>query len=203
MIIQVFETGVQTKQIDHIIQCIRNGGIVIYPTDTVYGIGTGFSNRRALDRIAQLKGKRKDDLEFTLLCSDLSHLSTFCKPISNTVFRFIKEHTPGPFTFILEANNEVPKMFQRKKKQIGLRIPNHALLRQIIEVLGEPMLNTSIVDDPNSEYVTDPEYINEKYSKKVDLIIDGGIGLNAYSTIIDCTKEPFEILRQGLGIVEL
>ncbi|MEG1573278.1 MAG: Sua5/YciO/YrdC/YwlC family protein, partial [Bacteroidales bacterium] len=109
----------------------------------------------------------------------------------------------GPFTFILEANNEVPKMFQRKKKQIGLRIPNHALLRQIIEVLGEPMLNTSIVDDPNSEYVTDPEYINEKYSKKVDLIIDGGIGLNAYSTIIDCTKEPFEILRQGLGIVEL
>lgn len=203
MIIRVFETGVQTKQIDHITQCIRNGGIVIYPTDTVYGIGTGLSNIRVLDRIAQLKGKRRDDLEFTLLCSDLSLLSNFCKPISNSMFRFIKAHTPGPFTFILEANNEVPKMFQRKKKQIGIRIPDHTILRQIIEALGEPMLNTSIVDDPHSEYVTDPEYINEKYSKKVDLIIDGGMGHNAYSTIIDCTKEPVEIIRQGLGVVDL
>ncbi|MEG1498959.1 MAG: L-threonylcarbamoyladenylate synthase [Bacteroidales bacterium] len=203
MVLKIFDKGLQTKQIQHIISCIRNGGIIIYPTDTIYGIGTGLSNIKSLDRIAQLKSKRKEDLNYTLLCHNLSQLSNFSNPISNSLFRFMKAHTPGPYTFILEANNEVPRLFQSKKKQIGIRVPAHPMLRQIIEALGEPLLNTSIdsEDDNSPEYITDPEYIHDKFGKKVDLVIDGGIGMIQYSTILDCTQEEIQIIRQGIGIL--
>ncbi len=202
MILKARNQEIHSKQIDHIVQCLRHGGIIIYPTDTIYGMGVGLSNIRSLNRLAQIKYRRKEDLNYTLLCHDLSHLSHYCRPISNSVFRFIKAHTPGPFTFLLEANNEVPKLFQGKKKTIGIRIPDHVIVRQIVEALGEPLLNTSIdCPDDQTEYLTDPESIHGKFEKQVDLVIDGGIGKVQYSTVLDCTGEHMEIIRQGIGMV--
>ena len=177
MILKTYNQTLHGRQIDHIVQCIRHGGIIIYPTDTIYGMGTGLSNIRSLNRLAQIKYKRKDDLHYTLLCPDLSVLSRYARPISDPLFRFMKAHVPGPFTFILEANNEVPKLFQVKKKTFGIRIPDHPVVRQIVDALGEPLLNTSLDgDDHQAEYLTDPEYIHERFGKQVDLVIDGGIG---------------------------
>lgn len=205
MILKTYSQGLQTKQIDHIVECLRHGGIIIYPTDTIYGLGTSLSNIKSIDRLAKAKIKRKTDLNYTLLCHDLSHLSKYTTPISNSLFRFIKAHTPGPFTFILEANNEVPKMFQGKKKTIGFRIPDNIVVRQIVEALGEPLLNTSIDNntDEEIEYLTDPEFIHEKFARHVDLVIDGGIGQVQYSTVLDCTKQDsIEIIRQGIGVID-
>lgn len=202
MILKSYNRELHAKQIDHIVQCIRHGGIIIYPTDTIYGMGTGLSNIRSINRLAQIKYRRKDDLDYTLLCPDLSVLSHYARPISDPLFRFMKAHVPGPFTFILEANNEVPKLFQGKKKTIGIRIPDHPVVRQIVEALGEPLLNTSLdSNDSQTEYLTDPEYIHERFGRQVDLVIDGGIGEIQYSTVLDCTRDEIEIIRQGTGIV--
>ena len=190
----------QAKQIDHIVECLRHGGIIIYPTDTVYGMGTGLSNIKSINRLAQIKYKRKEDLNYTIICHDLSRLSHYTAPISNSLFRFIKAHIPGPFTFILNANNEIPKIFQSKKKTIGIRVPDNPIVRQIVEALGEPLLNTSIdAPEDETEYITDPEAIHQRYSKWVDLVIDGGMGNVGYSTVVDCTQEEISIIRQGIG----
>lgn len=190
----------QAKQIDHIVECLRHGGIIIYPTDTVYGMGTGLSNIKSINRLAQIKYKRKEDLNYTIICHDLSRLSHYTAPISNPLFRFIKTHIPGPFTFILNANNEIPKIFQSKKKTIGIRVPDNPIVRQIVEALGEPLLNTSIdAPEDETEYITDPEAIHQRYSKWVDLVIDGGMGNVGYSTVVDCTQEEISIIRQGIG----
>ena len=190
----------QAKQIDHIVECLRHGGIIIYPTDTVYGMGTGLSNIKSINRLAQIKYKRKEDLNYTIICHDLSRLSHYTAPISNPLFRFIKAHTPGPFTFILNANNEIPKIFQSKKKTIGIRVPDNPIVRQIVEALGEPLLNTSIdAPEDETEYITDPEAIHQRYGKWVDLVIDGGMGNVGYSTVVDCTQEEISIIRQGIG----
>ncbi len=190
----------QAKQIDHIVECLRHGGIIIYPTDTVYGMGTGLSNIKSINRLAQIKYKRKEDLNYTIICHDLSRLSHYTAPISNPLFRFIKAHIPGPFTFILNANNEIPKIFQSKKKTIGIRVPDNPIVRQIVEALGEPLLNTSIdAPEDETEYITDPEAIHQRYSKWVDLVIDGGMGNVGYSTVVDCTQEEISIIRQGIG----
>lgn len=204
MILKTYNQGLQAKQIDHIVECLRHGGIIIYPTDTIYGLGTSLSNIKSIDRLAKAKIKRKADLNYTLLCHDLSHLSKYTTPISNSLFRFIKAHTPGPYTFILEANNEVPKIFQGKKKTIGFRIPENIIVHQIVEALGEPLLNTSIDNntDEEIEYLTDPEFIHEKFARHVDLVIDGGIGQVQYSTVLDCTQGSIEIIRQGIGVIE-
>lgn len=190
----------QAKQIDHIVECLRHGGIIIYPTDTVYGMGTGLSNIKSINRLAQIKYKRKEDLNYTIICHDLSRLSHYTAPISNPLFRFIKTHIPGPFTFILNANNEIPKIFQSKKKTIGIRVPDNPIVRQIVEALGEPLLNTSIdAPEDETEYITDPEAIHQRYGKWVDLVIDGGMGNVGYSTVVDCTQEEISIIRQGIG----
>lgn len=202
MILKAYNREIHSKQIDHIVQCLRHGGIIIYPTDTIYGMGVGLSNIRSLNRLAQIKYRRKEDLNYTLLCHDLSHLSHYCLPISNTVFRLMKSLTPGPYTFILNANNEVPRLFQGKKKNIGIRIPDNKIVCQIVEALGEPLLNTSLdTQDDQAEYLTDPEYIHERFGKQVDLVIDGGLGQVQYSTVLDCTKNDIEIIRQGIGEV--
>lgn len=203
MMLKAFDTGLQEKQIHHIVNCIRNGGIIIYPTDTVYGIGTGLSNIKSLERIARITHRKKDDINFTLLCSDLSHLSAYTKPIPNSLFRFMKSHLPGPFTFILDASNDVPRLFQSNKKQIGIRVPDHPILCSIIEALGEPLLNTSLPerDSLDIDYLTDPYNIQEEFGKQVDLVIDGGIGKIQYSTVLDCTGEEMQIVRQGIGVV--
>lgn len=200
MLLKTYGQGLQAKQIDHIVECLRHGGIIIYPTDTVYGMGTGLSNIKSINRLAQIKYKRKEDLNYTIICHDLSRLSHYTAPISNPLFRFIKAHIPGPFTFILNANNEIPKIFQSKKKTIGIRVPDNPIVRQIVEALGEPLLNTSIdAPEDETEYITDPEAIHQRYSKWVDLVIDGGMGNVGYSTVVDCTQEEISIIRQGIG----
>ncbi len=200
MLLKTYGQGLQAKQIDHIVECLRHGGIIIYPTDTLYGMGTGLSNIKSINRLAQIKLKRKENLNYTILCHDLSRLSHYAMPISNPLFRFIKSHVPGPFTFVLNANNEVPKIFQSKKKTIGIRVPDNLIVHQIVEALGEPLLNTSIdIGSDEIEYATDPEAIHYRFGKQVDLVIDGGIGSTAYSTVLDCTKDEIEIIRQGIG----
>ncbi|MCH5243519.1 MAG: threonylcarbamoyl-AMP synthase [Lentimicrobiaceae bacterium] len=202
MILKAYNRELHSKQIDHIVQCLRHGGIIVYPTDTIYGMGVGLSNIRSINRLAQIKYRRKEDLNYTLLCYDLSHLSRYCLPISNSVFRLIKSLTPGPYTFVLNANNEVPKLFQGKKKTIGIRIPDNKIVNQIVEALGEPLLNTSLdIENDRTEYLTEPESIHEKFGKQVDLVIDGGIGQVQYSTVLDCTGNNIEIIRQGIGQV--
>ena len=200
MLLKTYGQGLQAKQIDHIVECLRHGGIIIYPTDTLYGMGTGLSNIKSINRLAQIKYKRKEDLNYTIICHDLSRLSHYTAPISNPLFRFIKAHIPGPFTFILNANNEIPKIFQSKKKTIGIRVPDNPIVRQIVEALGEPLLNTSIdAPEDETEYITDPEAIHQRYGKWVDLVIDGGMGNVGYSTVVDCTQEEISIIRQGIG----
>ena len=199
MLLKTYGQGLQAKQIDHIVECLRHGGIIIYPTDTVYGMGTGLSNIKSINRLAQIKYKRKEDLNYTIICHDLSRLSHYTAPISNPLFRFIKAHIPGPFTFILNANNEIPKIFQ-SKKTIGIRVPDNPIVRQIVDALGEPLLNTSIdAPEDETEYITDPEAIHQRYGKWVDLVIDGGMGNVGYSTVVDCTQEEISIIRQGIG----
>lgn len=204
MLLRVFETGLQDRQVLHLVHCIQNGGIMIYPTDTIYGLGTSLSNIRSLDRVANLVQKRKDDMNFTLLCRDLSHLSRFARPISNALFHRIKSLVPGPYTFILNANHEVPRLFQTTKKQVGIRIPNHPVLQSILEVMDEPLLNISLPVDErlDPEYFTDPELIHGRYGKQVDLVIDGGEGKIQYSTVLDCTQDEIKVLRQGIGPFE-
>lgn len=199
MLLKTYGQELQPKQTRHIVECLRQGGLIIYPTDTVYALGTALSNIRSLDRLARIKLRGKADLNYTLLCRDLSNLSRYTSPLSNSLFRFMKSHTPGPFTFILNANSEVPKLFQGKKKTIGIRIPAHPVVQQILEALDEPLLNTSL-DDP--DYLTDPELIHERYNKQVDLVIDGGTGKVQYSTVLDCTGGEIVLLRQGIGVLE-
>ncbi len=202
MLLKTYGQELQPKQIDHIVECLRQGGIIIYPTDTIYGIGTALSNIRSIDRLAKIKFKRKQDLNYTILCYDLANLSRYTTPISNSLFRFMKAHVPGPFTFVLNANNEVPKLFQGKKKTIGIRVPDNPIVKQILEALGEPLLNTSVDNmGEDTEYLTDPEFIHARHGKQADLVIDGGIGQVQYSTVLDCTGDEIALLRQGIGII--
>lgn len=185
--------------------CIQNGGVLIYPTDTIYGIGTALSSITSLDRVAEIVQRRKEDMNFTLLCRDLSHMSQFTTPISNALFRTIKDLIPGPYTFIMNANHEVPRLFQTKKKQVGLRVPQHPVLQSILEVMDEPLLNISLPVNENEdeENFTDPTLIHDRYGKQVDLVIDGGIGKIQYSTVLDCTQDEISVIRQGIGPFEV
>ncbi len=203
MLLKTYGQELQQRQTRHIVECLRQKGLIIYPTDTVYGIGTALSNLQSLDRLAQIKLHDKKDLSYTLLCRDISELSRYTTPLGNSLFRFMKSHVPGPFTFVLNANNEVPRLFQSKKKTVGIRIPSHPVVQQILEALGEPLLNTSLdAPEDEPEYLTDPELIHERYNKQVDLVIDGGIGKIQYSTVLDCTGGEIALIRQGIGIFE-
>jgi tRNA threonylcarbamoyl adenosine modification protein (Sua5/YciO/YrdC/YwlC family) len=205
MLVKIYPENPNPREIQKVVEVLRNGGIVIYPTDTVYGLGCDINNTKALEKIARIKGinPKKDHLSF--ICSDLSHLSDYTKPLGSAPFKLVKKNLPGPFTFILQASNSVPKFFKSNKKTIGLRIPNNPIVIEIVKELGNPILSTSIKDeDEILEYTTDPELIHEKYQNLVDIVIDGGYGGNEASTIVDCTTEgEFEIVRQGKGELEL
>jgi len=191
------------RQIDRVVEVLREGGVIIYPTDTIYGLGCDIFNSRAVERIARLKSVKVEKANFSFICYDLSHLSYFARNFSNHTFKIMKHYLPGPFTFILEASGNVPKIFKNKKKTVGIRIPNHKIPLEIVRKLGNPILTTSIHDyDEVIEYTTDPELIHENYQKLVDIVIDGGYGNNVPSTIIDCTVEPPQVLRQGMGVFE-
>jgi tRNA threonylcarbamoyl adenosine modification protein (Sua5/YciO/YrdC/YwlC family) len=187
-------------EIAQVVACLRDGGVVIYPTDTVYGIGCDINKQRAVERVCKIKGIDSEKANFSFICSDLSHLADFTKPIDTATYKVMKKALPGPFTFILDANNNVPKLFKSKKKTVGIRIPNNKICLEIVNQLGNPIMSTSVHDDDEIiEYTTDPELIYEKYSDLVDIVIAGGYGNNEASTIVDCTEGEFSILRQGLG----
>lgn len=203
MLLKIYPDSPAQKCIRTVIDTFENGGLVIFPTDTIYGLGCGIRHIKAVNRIAQLKGIKKDKANFSMILSDMSMLADFTKPIDNQIFRLMRKNLPGPFTFILPANNHVPKIFQSKKKTIGIRIPDNPIINTIITEMGCPIITTSIHDeDEIIEYTTDPELIYEKYKNLVDIVIDGGYGDNEASTIVDCTKEEHEIIRQGKGILE-
>jgi tRNA threonylcarbamoyl adenosine modification protein (Sua5/YciO/YrdC/YwlC family) len=190
-------------EIAQVVTCLRDGGVVIYPTDTVYGMGCDIHKQRAVEKVCKIKGIDPQKANFSFICSDLSHLSDFTKPINTATYKVMKKALPGPFTFILNANNNVPKLFSSKKKTVGIRIPNNHICLEIVKQLGNPIMSTSIHDEDGLvDYTTDPELIHEKYKDIVDIVIAGGYGNNEASTVVDCTDDDFTILRQGLGVLE-
>lgn len=203
MLLHIHPDNPDARQILLAVEILRQGGVIIYPTDTVYGLGCDISKAKAVERIARLKGLRLEKANFSFICHDLSHLSAYTRHINNPTFKLMKRYLPGPFTFILSANNKVPKIFKNKKKTIGIRIPNHNIPLQIVKELGNPILTTSIHDvDLLIDYTTDPELIHENMGNQVELVIDGGYGNNVPSTIVDCTQETPKVLRQGIGAFE-
>jgi tRNA threonylcarbamoyl adenosine modification protein (Sua5/YciO/YrdC/YwlC family) len=201
--IKLYEENPDPRRISQIVDILRNGGVVIYPTDTVYGMGCDITSQKAIDRICKIKGINPKKHNFSMICADLSNIAEFTRIITKPVFKLMKKAFPGPFTFILDASNQVPKILHSKKKTIGIRIPNHSIPLILVKELGNPILTTSINDeDEVVEYSTDPELIFEKYENLVDVVIDGGYGQNIASTILDCTGNEIEILRQGLGKLE-
>lgn len=200
MIIKVHPENPGKRQIEQIAETLKNGGVIIYPTDTVYAFACSVDQPKAADKIVMIKGEKKKKSDFSLIFKDISQVSDFTKPIPNEVFRVMKNNLPGPFTFLLEANNRVPKIFKDKKKKIGARIPANNIPLAIVEALGVPLMTSSVHDeDEILEYTTDPELIEKRYGKQVDMIVDGGTGDNEASTIIDCTLGEIEIIRQGKG----
>ncbi|MCK4677995.1 MAG: threonylcarbamoyl-AMP synthase [Bacteroidales bacterium] len=202
MLLKIHPETPSLRQIKKVVDCLNSGGIIIYPTDTIYGLGCDIFNSKAIDKIARLKGIKKEKANFSFLCHDLSHISDFTKPFSNPVYKLMKSCLPGPFTFILNGNSNVPRIFQSKKKTVGIRVPDNNIILEIIRELGNPIMSTSIHDDDEIvEYTTDPELIYERYKDKVDIVINGGYGDNQPSTIIDCTTDEAIIIREGKGVL--
>ncbi|SHE73682.1 tRNA threonylcarbamoyl adenosine modification protein, Sua5/YciO/YrdC/YwlC family [Mariniphaga anaerophila] len=203
MFIRLYNENPNPRDIRKIVDVLHDGGIIIYPTDTVYGLGCDITSVKAVEKVARFKGINIEKSNFSFICSDLSHLSDYTRPISNSVFKLIKKNLPGPFTFILDANNNVPRYFKGKKKTVGIRVPNNNIIREIVAELGNPILSTSIRDeDEIVEYTTDPELIYEKYQDIADIVIDGGYGELIPSTVIDCTGDTIEIIRKGKGVLD-
>ena len=199
MLIKLFEDNPNERDILKIVSLLRKGGIIIYPTDTVYAIGCDINNVKAVQRIAALKGIKPEKASFSMICRDLSNIATYAK-VSDEVFKIMKRCLPGPFTFILNATTKLPNVLMNRRKTIGIRITANYIAMAIVEELGNPLLTTSVHDDDEIvEYTTDPELIHEKYCRSVDLVIDGGYGHNVASTVVDCTGDEPEIIRQGIG----
>ena len=200
MLVSVHPENPQERIIKQIADCLQDGGVVIYPTDTVYGLGCDIFQPKAVERICRIKGIDPEKANLSFICSDLSDLSKYARSITTPQYRFIKQYIPGPFTFILPASKEVPKILKSKKNTIGLRVPNHHITHAIAAALGHPILSSSLPGEMVEEYA-DPELIFKKFNKLVDMVVDGGIGGTAYSTIVDMTGELPVVIRQGLGIV--
>jgi len=188
------------RKIQLVVDILNKGGVIIYPTDTVYSIGCSLHKKRAIEKLAQLKGIKLKKANFSVICSDLSHLAEYTKPIDRASYKLLNRNLPGPFTFILKASNQIPKLFDTNKKTIGIRIPDNNIVKAIIEKLGHPLVTTSIHDeDEIIEYTTDPTLIEEKWEHLVDGIVDGGYGNNIASTVVDLSDGDVEIIRQGIG----
>ncbi len=200
MILKIHPDNPNSREIKKVIECLKDGGVIVYPSDTVYGIGCDIFNKKAVERIAKIKGINIKKNNFSFICSDLSHISDFTKPIDNSTYKLMKRNLPGPFTFILNANNSIPKLFKINKKTIGIRVPNHNIPLEIVLQLGNPIITTSVKeDDEILEHSTNPELIYEKLKHLVDIVIDGGFTGIEPSTIVDCTGNDFEIIRQAKG----
>lgn len=200
MLLKIHPENPAERQMRLAIDCLQNDGVIIYPTDTVYALGCSIYKSKALEQVARIKGIKLEKANFSFVCHDLSNISEYTRPIPNDVYKLMKRNLPGPFTFILEANNNVPKIFQHKKRTVGIRIPDNNIARELVRMLGNPIVSTSIYDEDDIiEYTTDPELIYEKYNRIVDAVIDGGYGDNEASTIIDCTGDEPVVIRQGKG----
>jgi len=202
-LIKLYEENPNPKQVEKVVNVLRQGGLVIYPTDTVYGLGCDITNSKALQRIARIKGVRLEKANWSFICADLSNLSDYVRQIDSATFKILKRTLPGPYTFILPGNNNLPKDF-KKKKTVGIRVPDNAIARALVIGLGHPIVSTSIRDDDDIlEYTTDPELIFEKWQNLVDVVIDGGYGDNVASTVIDLSGDAPEVIREGKGSLEI
>ncbi|RLD72069.1 MAG: threonylcarbamoyl-AMP synthase [Bacteroidetes bacterium] len=203
MLLKLYEKNPEQKVVQKVVELLQYGGVIIYPTDTVYGIGCDITKARAVERVARIKGVRPEKARFSFICSDLSHLSDFANHVDNTTFKLMKSFLPGPYTFILNASTQVPKSIKQKRKTVGIRIPDNNIILEIVRQLGNPILTTSLKeDDQILEYPTDPELIYQEYRDLVDAVIDGGYGGLIPSTIIDCSGDEPTVIREGLGEVD-
>jgi tRNA threonylcarbamoyl adenosine modification protein (Sua5/YciO/YrdC/YwlC family) len=201
--IKIHPLNPEQRKINHVVEVLKKGGVIVYPTDTIYGIGCDLMNKKAVDRLCQILGIKPHKMNLSFICNDLSHISEYTKRIDTPVFKVLKKALPGPFTFILESNSNVPRILDANKKTVGIRIPDHAIPTQVVAALGNPLITSSIKDDDVIlEYTTDPEEIYKDFKALVDIVIDGGAGGNIPSTVVDCTTGEFEIIRQGLGQIE-
>jgi len=201
--IKIYEENPNPKEIKRVAKILRDGGVIIYPSDTVYALGCDINNNRAMERVAQLRGVKLEKANFSFVCEDLSNLSDYVKQIDTPTFKILKRNLPGPYTFILPGNNNLPTVF-KKKKEVGIRVPDNSITRAIVQELGNPIISTSIKDeDEVIEYTTDPELILEKWDNLVDLVIDGGYGGNIASTVIDLTGTEPVVMREGKGSLEI
>ncbi|WKD86863.1 putative protein YciO [Polaribacter huanghezhanensis] len=201
--IKIYSENPNQKEIDKVVKVLQNGGLVIYPTDTVYGLGCDITNTKALEKIAKIKGIKLDKANFSFICNDLSHLSDYVKQIDTATYKLLKRALPGPYTFILPGSNSLPNAF-KKKKTVGIRVPDNSIALEIVKALGNPIVSTSIYsDDDILEYNTDPELIFERWQHKVDIVIDGGYGDNEASTVIDLTAAEPLVLRAGKGSLDI
>ena len=200
--IKIYNENPSQELIEEVVSTLKQGGLIIFPTDTVYGLGCDLKNNKALERVAMLKGVKLEKATFSFIFNNLSHLSDYVKQLNSTTFKILKRTLPGPYTFILPGSNTLPKVF-KKKKTVGIRIPDNNIVRSIVETLGNPIVSTSIKDDDEIlEYITDPELIFEKWGKKVDLVIDGGYGDNYASTVVDLIDAPV-VIREGKGSIDV
>lgn len=203
-LLRIHPENPEMRKIQRVVECLQDGGIVIYPTDTIYGIGCDLYNTKALTRLCQIQDVKPNKLNLSFICHDLGDLSLYAKQVSTPIFKMMKRSLPGPFTFILEASAKVPKVLQVKKKTVGIRVPDHQIPLMIVSQLGKPLITSSLKsDDQIREYTTDPEEIFEEFGKRVDIVIDGGAGGNIPSTIVDCTSGEPTIVREGKGTLEL
>ncbi len=201
--IKIYENNPNPKAIARVVECLRNGGLVIYPSDTVYALGCDIMSKSALERIATIKGEKLEKANLSFICRDLSNLSDYVKQIDTSTFKLLKRALPGPYTFILPGSRNLPSAF-KKKKEVGIRVPDHPIAQAILDALGNPIITTSIKDeDEVLEYTTDPELILEKWDKLVDMVIDGGYGGNVPSTVIDLTGDEPLLVREGKGSLEI
>lgn len=201
--IKLYNDNPNPKEIEKIVKVLRNGGLIIYPTDTVYGLGCDITNTKALEKVARIKKVKPEKANFSFVCNDLSHLSDYVKQIDTTTYKILKRALPGPYTFVLPGSNSLPRAY-KKRKTVGIRVPDNNIARAIVAALGNPIVSTSIHDeDEVLEYTTDPELIFEKWQNIVDVVVDGGYGDNHASTVIDLTTDEPEVLREGKGSLDI
>lgn len=199
MLLDIHPDNPQPRNIKTVIDCLKGGGVIIYPTDTIYGLGCDIYNTAAIERICRIKGIDPKKAQFSFVCSDLSHISDFTKSIDTPIFRMLKAALPGPYTFIFNASKQVPKMLKTKKDTVGIRVPEHVICQLIVKELGHPIMSVSLPMDDDIEYYTDPELMHDRFGSLVDIVIDSGIGEVIPSTVIDCTSGHPELIREGAG----
>lgn len=205
MLLEIHPDNPSPRHIKQVIDVLNDGGVIIFPTDTIYGIGCDVKNPKAFEKLCRIRGVKPQKANFSFLLNDLAHISEYTRPFDRNVFKLLKASLPGPFTFILPASNMVPTLFRNNKKSIGIRVPDNKIISSIVDELGGPLVSASLRDDMNiiAEYLTDPEEIHDRFGTLVDLVIDGGFGKNVASTVIDCTGSEPVVIREGLGVVNM